>query len=102
MGKKLYTIIRPIGHQKARLLKNTGLNEYTVNSRLEAMTADTPLGIIDLWCFRYCDIREPAVKAHILKETIGKRGLTEAEALEYLNRVPNAIPQDQVEIEVIE
>ena len=102
MSNSPMTIIRPRGHQKQRLEANTGLDHYTVDGDVTAAVSNSPMGLIKVWTFRYADICETVVRTHMLKETIGKRGLTLKEALDYLARVPCAVPQDQVEIEVIE
>lgn len=102
MSNSPMTIIRPRGPQQQRLEANTGLDHYTVDGNVAAAVFQSPMGLIKVWTFRYADICETVVRTHMLKETIGKRGLTLKEALDYLARVPCAVPQDQVDIEVIE
>lgn len=95
-------IIKPFGKEKARLMANTGLTQYTIDGHIENGVFTLPMGDLHVWKFRWADIREQVVRDHMLKETIGKRGLNKAEAMEYLNRVLSAVPQDEVEIEVRE
>lgn len=99
MSTSPFHIIRPVGRQKQRLLANAGLNQYTIDGQLTDSVVPTPTGDLRVWSFRWADIREQTVRDHMLKETMGKRGMNLKEALDYLHRVPCAVPQDQVEIE---
>lgn len=93
------TKIHPTGQQLTRLQKNTGLLHYTVNGDVAAETVSLPMGLLDIWTFWYVDIAEDVVREHMLKVTMGQRGLSKEAALDYLYRVRQGIPQDQVRIE---
>lgn len=84
--------VTPKSARMQRLIENTGLTSYRINGKVESGWVNG----LAVWMFRYVDVVEPEARERMKQVTMELSKLSEAEAVDWLNSVPMAVPQRDV------
>lgn len=96
------TIVKPVGYQIERLHSNTGLEQYTINARLEKRDYEIAGKSTSVYLFCWQDVAEESVRQAMVRNFAVAHGMNWAESVEKLSRILSAVPCNQVEITEIE